>query len=84
MSFRTGAFVFPMDRRRGSDETTVLPRDRFALHRAKPQAQQRFLQIVDGLVVDVDDAGNPVGIDIDHASTKVHLKTLETVALPAS
>ena len=49
---------------------------------AKPGADVR--EIADGLVVDVDAEGNPVGIDIDHASERLDLRTLETVALPAS
>jgi uncharacterized protein YuzE len=39
-------------------------------------------EIVDGLVVDFDAAGNVVGIDIDHASEKLDLGVLETEALP--
>jgi uncharacterized protein YuzE len=35
-------------------------------------------------VVDVDADGNPVGIDIEHASERLDLRTLEMVALPAS
>jgi uncharacterized protein YuzE len=38
-------------------------------------------EIGDGLVVDLDAHGNAVGIDIDHASSKLDLKTLETIAL---
>jgi uncharacterized protein YuzE len=34
------------------------------------------------LVIDFDAQGNIVGIDIDHASQKLDLKTLETVSLP--
>jgi uncharacterized protein YuzE len=49
---------------------------------AKPGADVR--EIVDGLVVDVDADGNPVGIDIEHASERLDLRTLEMVALPAS
>ncbi|MEX2238580.1 MAG: DUF2283 domain-containing protein [Dehalococcoidia bacterium] len=36
----------------------------------------------DGLVVDFDADGNVVGLDIDHASTKLDLRTLEAIALP--
>ncbi|MFB2922410.1 MULTISPECIES: DUF2283 domain-containing protein [Aerosakkonema] len=39
-------------------------------------------EIADGLVVDFDADGNIVGIDIDNASQKLDLKTLETVNLP--
>jgi uncharacterized protein YuzE len=49
---------------------------------AKPGADVH--EIVDGLVVDVDADGNPVGIDIEHASERLDLRTLEMVALPAS
>ncbi len=48
---------------------------------SKPSADSR--EIAEGLVVDFDVEGNIVGIDIDHASQKLDLKTLETVALPA-
>lgn len=40
-------------------------------------------EVGDGLVIDVDADGNPVGIDIEHASQRLDLSTLETVALPA-
>lgn len=39
-------------------------------------------QIEDGLNVDFDAAGHAVGIDIDGASHRLDLTTLETVALP--
>jgi uncharacterized protein YuzE len=39
-------------------------------------------EIVDGLNVDFDASGAVVGLDIDHASTKLDLSTLETMALP--
>ena len=47
---------------------------------SKPGVDSR--EIVEGLVADFDADGNIVGIDIDHASQKLDLKTLETVALP--
>ena len=40
-------------------------------------------EISDGLVVDFDSKGNITGIDIQHASQKLDLGTLETVSLPA-
>ena len=40
-------------------------------------------EVVDGLVLDFDNAGNIVGIDIQHASEKLDLTTLETSSLPA-
>jgi uncharacterized protein YuzE len=36
----------------------------------------------DGNLIDLDADGNPVGIDIEHASKRLDLSTLETVALP--
>ena len=48
---------------------------------AKPGADAR--EIADGLVVDFDADGRPVGIDIQHASRDLDLSTLETQALPA-
>ena len=49
---------------------------------SKPGADSR--EIAEGLVVDFDAQGNVVGIDIDHASEKLDLKTLEAVSLPLS
>ncbi len=48
---------------------------------SRPSADSR--EIADGLVADFDAEGNVVGFDIDHASQKLDLKTLETVSLPA-
>lgn len=45
-----------------------------------PGAEVR--EIVEGLVVDLDAQGNVVGVDIDHASRKLDLSKVETVALP--
>jgi len=39
-------------------------------------------EIVAGLVVDLDANGNVVGLDIDHASRKLDLSKVETIALP--
>ena len=39
-------------------------------------------EIADGLNADFDSAGNVVGLDIDGASTKLDLGTLEAIALP--
>ena len=47
---------------------------------SRPSADSR--EITDELVADFDTDGNIVGIDIEHASQKLDLKTLETVALP--
>lgn len=48
---------------------------------SRPGADSR--EVADGLVIDFDAQGNIVGIDIDHASEKLDLKTLEAVSLPA-
>src|SRR5262249_42201388 len=45
-----------------------------------PGAEAR--EIVAGLVVDFDANGNVVGLDIDHASRKLDLSKIETIALP--
>jgi uncharacterized protein YuzE len=39
-------------------------------------------EIVDGLVVDLDANGGVVGFDIEHASKKLDLSKVETMALP--
>ena len=49
---------------------------------SKPSTDSR--EIAEGLVADFDAEGNIVGIDIQHASEKLDLKTLETEALPAA
>ena len=45
-----------------------------------PGAETR--EIVEGLIVDLDDKGNVVGFDIDKASSKLDLSSVETIALP--
>ena len=40
------------------------------------------LEVADGLTVDLDGKGEVVGFDIDHASQRLDLATLETEALP--
>jgi uncharacterized protein YuzE len=40
------------------------------------------LEVTDGLNVDLDASGDVVGFDIDHASRRLDLSTLETEALP--
>ena len=47
---------------------------------SNPGADTRI--VAEGVVADFDEDGNIVGIDIDHASDKLDLKTLETVSLP--
>jgi uncharacterized protein YuzE len=41
-------------------------------------------EIADGLVIDYDEAGQVVGIDIQHASQRMDLTTVETEHLPIS
>ena len=41
-------------------------------------------EIVEGLVIDFDAKGNIVGIDIENASKKLDLNSLETIALPTA
>lgn len=40
-------------------------------------------QVVEGLMVDLDEKGEVVGFDIDHASRKFDLSKVETIALPS-
>lgn len=40
-------------------------------------------EVVEGVIVDLDINGDVVGFDIDHASSKLDLSKVETVALPA-
>ena len=47
---------------------------------AGPGAETR--EVAEGLNVDLDVAGQVVGIDIDNASRKLDLGSLETIALP--
>jgi uncharacterized protein YuzE len=39
-------------------------------------------EVSDGIILDVDADGNPVGIDIDGASQRLDLSTLELIAFP--
>ncbi len=48
---------------------------------ARPSADSR--EISEGLVIDFDGQGKVVGIDIQHASEVMDLKTLETEEFPA-
>ena len=45
-----------------------------------PGAESR--EVVEGINVDLDTNGEVVGFDIDHASKRIDLSTLETEALP--
>jgi uncharacterized protein YuzE len=47
----------------------------------KPQPGAEVREVTEGLNVDIDAAGEVVGFDIDHASQRFDLSTLETVAL---
>lgn len=49
---------------------------------AKPSSDTQ--EIAAGLLVDFDAEGNVVGFDIDHASEKLDLTTLEATALPVA
>ncbi|MXZ07260.1 MAG: DUF2283 domain-containing protein [Acidimicrobiia bacterium] len=48
----------------------------------KPGPGASTREITDGLNVDLDARGEVVGFDIDHASKRLDLSTLETEALP--
>jgi uncharacterized protein YuzE len=48
--------------------------------KSEPGVEAR--EIVAGLVVDLTANGDVVGLDIDHASRKLDLSKIETVALP--
>lgn len=50
--------------------------------RDRPGADVR--EVGEGIVVDVDEDGSPVGIDIDGASRRLDLSTLELISLPTS
>ena len=50
--------------------------------KSAPGTQTR--EIVEGLNVDLDANGDVVGFDIDHASGKLDLSSIETIALPVS
>ena len=50
----------------------------------KPIPGVETREISDGLIVDLDADGQVVGFDIDHASRRLDLSTLETEALPLS
>lgn len=48
----------------------------------KPEPGAEVREIADGVGVDLDEPGEVVGFDIDHASRRLDLTTLETVSLP--
>lgn len=39
-------------------------------------------EVADGVVIDIDEHGAIVGLDIEHASQKLDLTTVETTSLP--
>jgi len=47
----------------------------------KPSVESK--EISEGIVLDYDEAGNLVGIDIDNASKKVQLKELTLTRIPS-
>jgi uncharacterized protein YuzE len=50
----------------------------------KPEPGVETREITEGLVADLNADGVVVGLDIDGASNKLDLTTLETVALPVA
>ena len=46
------------------------------------EASSDSREIADGLVIDFNDAGRIVGIDIQHASERIDLGTVESAHLP--
>jgi uncharacterized protein YuzE len=48
----------------------------------KPEPGIETREVTTGLNVDLDAEGEVVGFDIDHASRKLDLSTLEAIALP--
>ncbi len=48
----------------------------------RPSAESR--EVSDGVVLDYDESGNLVGIDIDHASTKLSMNEIILGRLPAA
>jgi len=50
----------------------------------QPEASVDSLEMSAGIMLDVDAAGNPVGIDIDGASRRLDLTSVETIALPVA
>jgi uncharacterized protein YuzE len=48
--------------------------------RSGPGAEVR--EVADGLNADIDATGSVIGLDIDQASQRLDLATLETIALP--
>jgi uncharacterized protein YuzE len=49
---------------------------------SKPGAGAETREVADGLNVELDEKGSVIGFDIDAASTRLDLTSLETIALP--
>ena len=72
-------------RRRDNKDTMKLQYDRetdslYIDLNARPSVDSREVQ--EGVVIDLDEKGQIVGIDIQHASQILDLATLETESLP--
>jgi uncharacterized protein YuzE len=67
---------------RTTDEAALLSGDGQPYIELKDAPGAEAREIAEGLVVDFDAAGNVVGLDIDHASRKLDLSKVETIALP--
>jgi uncharacterized protein YuzE len=50
----------------------------------KPEPGADTREVADGLNVDLDAKGEVIGFDLDHASRRLDLSTLETIALPVT
>jgi len=50
----------------------------------KPGAGSQAREVADGVVLDLDAAGDLVGFDIENASKRFDLSKLESVALPVT
>ena len=75
--------------------STGLPRGRAIKLHYYPETDSLYIElkdgpgvetreIVEGLAVDLDEKGDVVGFDIDHASGKLDLSKIEIIALPAA
>jgi hypothetical protein len=63
-------------------EAPLLRRYRLALHEVKPTPGTETREVAAGLLVDLDAQGDIVAFDMDGASRRFDLSTLETFALP--
>src|SRR5262249_41424392 len=76
---RSGAPQFP---RGGAMKLDYYPETDSLYIELKSTPGTEAREIVAGLVVDLDANGEVVGFDIDHASRKLDLSKVETIALP--